>query len=104
MQGHPWPSIILPGDYPGLTVDGQFAHKAEDLTLNLIEDAYSLDFYKKDHLNFISKEGNKSFIISVNSKAFKPFTYMALRTTEKVHIVLCVSLLMIRIMKDMILN
>ena len=84
MQGHPWPFVIRPGDYPGLTVDGQFSHKYEDLAMNLIEDAYSLDFYKKEHLNFVSKEGSKSFIISVNCKAFKTFTYMALKTTDKV--------------------
>jgi hypothetical protein len=50
MSDHPWPPIIQPGDFPGLTVDGHFSHKSEDLGLNLIEDAYDLDFYKKGKL------------------------------------------------------
>lgn len=48
MEGSNYPSIFLPGNFPGLNVDPINAHEIEpNLSLNIISDIYEDEYYQK---------------------------------------------------------
>jgi hypothetical protein len=79
------PSIILPGNYPGLVIDPLIPQSNKDLSIHNIENLYDRDFLHEEHLNYLEKEaGTRANFISVLVKTSQSQSHSALKTTERV--------------------
>lgn len=99
------PALFNPSSHSNYKIDATHANnRSEEPVLNIIEDAYQIEFYKKgilssqqwllvfhtpDHANFICKDatrGNSIYSILKPAKNSTDFKNNALRTSETVRV------------------